>query len=187
MVYLGIIPVIGVILVCNSGFARPRTPQSTRFPKSSENSVGEFVLWSCTATAQLQRNSINNNIVHITPGVGLPTLTDIRSAIGSRTRSNNLHLDHKDDDRVNNIQIIKLNTIPNHHERNKPNADRSANHKDTTISDSPLRTIRVNAFRKNTPVIFRAKPQLPQLEDKPLKKDEIDMHSSEIITVIKSQ
>lgn len=191
MVSLGILTVLGAALIVNSALARPRAPQSPRFPQSSDNFVGEFVLWSCTATAELQKNNVNKNIIHIATAPGeLPgTGFRIPSALPSR----------EEDDRINNINIIKLNTIP-HQNRGRPGTvpqktnnsqssganDQGTKHEDVGIHvlDSPLKTIKVNSFRKDVPLLFREKPQLPQLENRPVKEDGSGEHSSEI-TVIK--
>ncbi|XP_012267751.2 uncharacterized protein LOC105692842 isoform X1 [Athalia rosae] len=198
MVPLGIIAVFGITILFNFGVAMPRNPQSPRFPQSSDNSVGDFVLLSCTATAQLQRHVTNKNIIHILPaGIVDQTPTRIRPLSGLQPPFNNVISKSTDDDRIKHIHIIRVNTNPHQkwpetlHKKTSIGNHQKTDHLVTGTAeslmplDTPLKTIRVNAFRQDMPVIFREKTQLPQVDHWPVINEGDNGHRNSVITVIK--
>lgn len=133
---------------------------------------------------------VNKNIIRIASTIPDDTPTDNSPVSGPHVPPNPPR--RGTDDRVNNIQIIKSP----YHIRGKPEANGSK--KSVTQQnpekavdqgiipslDSPLKTIRVNGFKKDAPILFKEKPQLPQVDHRLMEGDHMDQESSEI-TIIK--
>ncbi|XP_015589776.1 uncharacterized protein LOC107265157 isoform X2 [Cephus cinctus] len=127
-----------------------------------------YILRSCTASAQLTRKHRNKEI----PGFNVPSINsnDLKDSHVLPTQPPELSKDRS--------RIIKINTIPMSYETRhklKLSGNKQYDHtngeaqikikrlNDKFTTDTPLKTVRVEAIRKNGPLLFKKKDPLPEL------------------------